>query len=76
MKQGSGNSRMGQTKVEPKSRAMNPGAVGQIGIALGTHVTEEGEVHGAAEKMHTGRGYHAPKVECGNHPSGSQGKHR
>lgn len=67
MKQGTGNSRMGSQKVEPRSRAINPGAVSE----MGTH-----QVHIRAKPaMVEGRGYKAPMAAASNHKSGSQGKH-
>lgn len=65
MKQGTGNSRMAATKVEPKSRGVNPHAVAEIGII---------QVHTATRPDH-GRGFTAPEPDstC-NYPCGSQGK--
>lgn len=76
MKQGSGNSKPGDQKVEPKPKGINPGWVGQIGLSQGTHVMDHNEVHGAFEKMHKDRGYKAPKAGTDSHHSGSQGRHK
>lgn len=67
MKQGTGNKSKSAQKVEPRSTAINPGAVAQIGA----HV---GEAR-AVERMNQGRGYKAPSIGGSNYPSGSQGKH-
>lgn len=67
MKQGTGRSMAGSQKVEPKAKAINPGAVSEMGIK---------QVHtGAKPAMVEGRGYMAPKVASSTHPRGSQGKH-
>ena len=56
--------------------AINPKATAQIGVALGTHVTDRREeVTGGFEKMHAGRGYKAPSIPSNTHQSGSQKKH-
>lgn len=52
------------TKQEPVSRAINPNAVGQIGIAQAVR----------PDPMHQGRGYAAPSIGTSIHPRGSQGK--
>ena len=73
MKQGSGMmSHMGM-KVEPRPMAMRPAGVAQIGIAQGTHVMDKGEMHGAFERMHAGRGFKAPHdTSVTHHKCGSQ----
>jgi hypothetical protein len=76
MKQGQSGRSVTETKVEPRSRAVNPGGVGQIGIAQGNHVMEKGKVSGGLERMYEGRGYKAPMAGTSSHHSGSQGKHR
>lgn len=55
-------------KVEPKSHAINPGGVDQLG--------EKVAVKSAFESLHQGRGYSAPRAGHTVHPSGSQGRHR
>lgn len=66
MKQGTGNSRMGDMKVEPKSRAVNPGAVSDLGVH---------QIRTRSEPLYAGRGYKAPMVGASTSKSGSQGKH-
>lgn len=67
MKQGrASSSGMGSMKVEPKSKAVSPGAVAQIGVHEALIVPQP---------MHQGRGYSAPKSGSQVHRSGSQGKH-
>lgn len=68
MKQGrASHSGSSGQKVEPKSRAMNPGAVSEIGIH---------EVRTQPNPLHAGRGYKAPMAGSQIHRSGSQGKHK
>lgn len=66
MKQGTGRTTDTAHKVEPKSAAINPGAVGGIGLQ---------EVRTKHISIYEGRGLEAPMVGCTNHKSGSQGKH-
>lgn len=67
MKQGKASvSIMSGTKTEPISKAIDPGAVSQIGI----HENER-----PREPMVLGQGLKAPMVSQTNHKSGSQGKH-
>lgn len=67
MKQGSGNSRTGDTKREPISRAVNPGGAAQLGTAVISNPTP----------LYAGRGYTAPApAKVDSHPAGSQGKHK
>jgi len=68
MKQGTANSRSGETKREPISHAVNISGVSQIGCMTGTARS--------VEPLYAGRGYEAPKAASTSHPSGSQGKHR
>jgi hypothetical protein len=65
MKQGTGNNSMGATKIEPKSTAINPGAVANIGIQ---------NVRTIPQPMHAGRGFSAPSASSTSHHTGSQGK--
>jgi len=68
MKQGEAQtSRIGSTKVEPTSQAVNPGAVSEIGIH---------QVNYKRVPMYEGRGLEAPMVSTTIHHSGSQGKHK
>ena len=77
MKQGSGiNSRDGSRKIEPRSHAINPAGVSQIGSAMGNHATDTGKIlHGSSISMDAGRGFEAPR-DAGRttHHSGSQGR--
>ncbi len=68
MKQGQASSSIvGSTKIEPRSHAINPEAVANIGVQH--HYT-------TSVPMYEGRGLKAPMVGETSHPSGSQGKHR
>ena len=68
MKQGQAQtSRVGSTKVEPKSSAINPAAVADIGIQ---------QVRTRSIPFSTGPGLTAPMAGIDTHPSGSQGKHK
>jgi len=67
MKQGRADkSGHGGYKVEPKSQAVHPGGVSQIGVAI------DPRNH---QPMYEGRGYHAPKAGHQVHHRGSQGRH-
>lgn len=63
MKQGSGNSSRGQTKVEPRSYGVNVGSVSGIGLQ---------QVCTSPEPLYEGRGIKAPKATTTIHKSGSQ----
>jgi hypothetical protein len=65
MKQGQSTSKMAGTKIEPRSRAVNPKAVAEIGV----HQVRKSPVN-----LFEGRGLHAPMVSKTVHPKGSQGK--
>lgn len=68
MKQGQAQtSRMGATKVEPRSQAVNPEAVSEIGQQV---------VRTHSIPMYEGRGLEAPMVGTTVHHCGSQGKHK
>lgn len=69
MKQGrASSSGPASRKVEPKSQAVNPGAVDQMGQAMGSRF--------AAETLFEGHGYQAPKGSGQTtHKCGSQGRH-
>lgn len=68
MKQGqASSSKMGSTKVEPKSRGINPEAVANIGII---------ELRTKPIQMYEGRGIEAPMVKTTTYNCGSQGKHK
>lgn len=67
MKQGRATtSIVGSTKVEPKSKAVNPAYVAELGI-------DESRVNSLP--MYEGRGLEAPMVSETSHKCGSQGKH-
>ena len=60
-------SRMGSTKVEPKSLGVNIEYVADCGIQ---------HVRATSVPMYEGRGLEAPMVGETNHKSGSQGRHK
>jgi hypothetical protein len=67
MKQGqASHSGTSSTKVEPKSKAVNPEAVADIGLQ---------KVRYKSTPMYEGRGLKAPMVGTSSHKCGSQGKH-
>jgi len=70
MKQGRGNpTSFNAQKREPISHNVNPGAVDQLGQAMGTRR--------ATQTLYEGKGVMAPSPKsCTVHHSGSQGKHR
>lgn len=76
MKQGRAVTSHSGGKVEPRSKAINPGGVAQIGYAVGNHVMEGGETGYRGDSMHKGRGFKAPMNNSQSHHCGSQGKHR
>lgn len=61
------HSGMGSTKTEPRSMAVNPGAVSRMGIEPGPLTTPK--------QMYEGRGLEAPMKSESTHKSGSQGKY-
>lgn len=61
------------TKVEPRSRAVNPAYAGTIGTMLGNH-GDEGDMRPKVPQMYEGRGLSAPMAGCTTHKAGSQGK--
>ena len=68
MKQGQASqSKMGSTKTEPVSKAVDPGAVSRMGIEQSPFTT--------TKSMYEGRGLKAPMVGQTNHNAGSQGRH-
>jgi hypothetical protein len=77
MKQGSGNSRMGDMKPMTQVNAISPRGVSQIGSSIGNHVMDRGHVvKSGVEPVHIGRGFTAPALSsCPTHKSGSQGRH-
>ena len=65
MKQGTGKTSISAGKVEPQSKAKNPGKVGSIGLQqLRTRPYKN-----------LGEGYKAPIASATNHKRGTQGKH-
>jgi hypothetical protein len=58
----------------PKSKAVSPAAVSQLGTALGNHAMEVGKVlRGASVPLYEGRGLQAPISKDKTHKGGSQG---
>lgn len=76
MKQGSGNSSNAGRKVEPRSHAVSPAGVSQIGTARGNHATDTAKIlHGSSQPMYEGRSFEAPHdVGRTVHHGGSQGR--
>lgn len=68
MKQGQAStSHIGSTKVEPRSRAVNPAAAAEEGIIEHRHTSLP---------LYEGRGLEAPMRGSTIHHCGSQGKHK
>lgn len=61
-------------KMEPTSRAVNPGGVGNLGLAQGSHADGE-DFTPRITSLYAGRGYQAPAIASTSHKSGSQGKY-
>lgn len=77
MKQGrASSSNMGSTKVEPRSHAVHPTAVSNMGNMQGNHATDGGDMRFKSTPLYAGRGLQAPMAGCTSHKAGSQGKHR
>ena len=47
-------------KAEPRSRAISPAAVSQIGLKQGNHATDTGTFRRRSEPLVVGRGYQTP----------------
>lgn len=62
-------------KVEPRSKAINPGYADGIGQSYGNHATEAGTSNYKGPAESAGRGYSAPSIGQKSHPGGSQGKY-
>jgi hypothetical protein len=63
-------------KIEPISRAINPGAVGNLGTSLGNHATDgNGDMPFKQTPADAGRGYKAPGIGGKRHDRGSQGRY-
>lgn len=75
MKQGTGNSRPGDQKVEPASREVHPGGTNNIGRPHGNHASDSGTFTPRITPLYGDRGYEAPAIRNTSHKSGSQGKH-
>jgi hypothetical protein len=67
MKQGSASSNTSAPKAEPKPKAVNPGAVSQLGCMVGSKT--------AVQELYRGKGYKAPMHSQTTHKAGSQGRH-
>lgn len=62
-------------KIEPRSKAINPGAVGNLGIMQGNHAMDSGTFKPNITPMDAGRGFSAPGIGNKRHDRGSQGKY-
>lgn len=63
-------------KYEPNAQRVHPAGVSQFGSAMGNHATGVGDRLGnPARDIYDGRGFMAPGIKSGRHPSGSQKKH-
>jgi hypothetical protein len=74
MKQGKATTFGNDSKTEPMSKAINPGAVADIGNMKGNHA-DTGDMPFTSTPMDAGRGYRAPGIGSTTHKGGSQGKH-
>lgn len=71
MKQGrASSSKMGSTKVEPRSHAVNVESASDIGLQ------ERFIGRAQSRPLYAGRGLSAPMAKSTSHLSGSQGKHK
>lgn len=62
-------------KVEPTSKAINPGGVNNLGLAQGNHATDVGTFKPNITPLNAGRGYSAPGIGTKQHKTGSQGRY-
>lgn len=74
MKQGTGNSRSGDRKIEPRNQFVNPGAVAQMGNKMGNHADNR-DMTLRPTPFNAGRGANAPSIGTTTHKSGTQGRH-
>lgn len=77
MKQGKATtSKMGSTKIEPRSHQVPPAYAAGLGVKQGNHAADGGHtIHHTSVPMYEGRGLTAPMKGVTSHPKGSQGKH-
>lgn len=73
MKQGTSHDSM-KVKMEPRSTAVNPAGVANLGEAQGNHA-DCGDLPVKMTPMYAGRGYQAPAIRSTSNKSGSQGKY-
>jgi hypothetical protein len=76
MKQGKASSSgVRGTKVEPTTKALNPGGVANMGNAIGNHATDTGTFRPQPTPLNAGRGFTSPGIGNKRHRGGSQGKY-
>lgn len=75
MKQGTGHNSDGGRKVEPRSTAINPKGVSQIGESLGNKAMENPKRLNPIEPVRAGPGYRASLAGRNVMRNGSQGRH-
>lgn len=73
MKQGTASSTQPEGKMMQPTRIINPGGVGNIGLAQGSHA-DGCDFTPRITPLYAGRGYEAPAIRSTSHKSGSQGK--
>lgn len=63
-------------KIEPNSRAVNPGGVDRLGQPTANHATDSGTFTPNPTPMYAGRGFEAPGIRnISPRKGGSQGKY-
>lgn len=60
---------------EPRSTAINPGGVNNLGLVQGNHASDGGTFRPRITPMDAGRGYSAPGVRSTSRKGGSQGRY-
>jgi hypothetical protein len=76
MKQGTGNRVRGDQKVEPTSRAINPGGVNNLGSFAGNHTAEGDIPNPRITPLYGDKGYSAPPIRSiTSRKGGSQGSY-
>lgn len=74
MKQGQATNSTPDRKTEPRSVAVCPAGVANLGLAQGDHA-DCGDFTPRMTPLYEGRGYAAPDIRATTNKSGSQGKY-
>lgn len=75
MKEGRANTIAASRKVEPNSRAVNPGGADALGQSFGNKTMEGVIANPRITPLYDGKGYEAPAIRSTSRKSGSQGSY-